>query len=62
MAGNGGDLASSSSLLLISMDKVLPEGMFVGILLVNGEAAVPADPLHVGLVMTVAVTRFVQWM
>jgi hypothetical protein len=34
-AGNGGDLVSLSSLLLISTDKVLPEGTFIGVLLVN---------------------------
>jgi hypothetical protein len=32
VAGNGGDLVSPSSSLLISTNKVLPEGMFVGIL------------------------------
>ena len=48
----------SSSLLLIGTDKVLPEGMFIGILLINGEAAVPANPLHVGLVVVAAVALF----
>jgi hypothetical protein len=57
-AGNGGDLVLLSSSLLISMDKVLPEGVFIGILLVDGEAAVLADPLHVGLVVVVAVALF----
>ena len=58
MAGNGGDLTLPSSSLLIGTDKVLPEGMFIGILLVNGEAAVPANPLHVGLVVVAAVALF----
>jgi hypothetical protein len=58
VAGNGGDLALSSSSLLIGMDKVLPEGVFVGILLVDGEAAVPADSLHVGLVVAAVVALF----
>jgi hypothetical protein len=58
VAGNGGDLVLPSSSFLIGMDKVVPEGMFVGILLVDGEAAVPEDPLHVGLVVAVAVALF----
>jgi hypothetical protein len=58
VAGNGGDLTLPSSSLLIGTDKVLPEGMFIGILLVNGEAAVPANPLHVGLVVVAAVALF----
>ena len=48
----------SSSLLLISTDKALPEGTFIGILLVDGEAGVPADPLCVGLVVVVVVALF----
>ena len=47
VAGNGGNLVLPSSSLLIGMDKVLPEGTFVGILLVDGEAAVSADSLRV---------------
>jgi hypothetical protein len=54
-AGNGGDLVSLSSLLLIGMDKVSPEGMFIGILLVSMIAAVPAMPLCDGLVMAAMV-------
>jgi hypothetical protein len=48
----------SSSLLLIGTDKVLPEGAFVGVLLVDGEATVPADPLLIGLVVAAAVALF----
>ena len=44
MAGNG-DSVALSSMLLGGMDKVLPEVLFVGILLVNKDAAVPANPL-----------------
>jgi hypothetical protein len=40
------------------MDKVPPEGAFVGILLVDGEAAVLADPLRVRLVVVAAVVLF----
>jgi hypothetical protein len=45
MAGNGVSLALSST-LLGGTDKVLPEGAFIGVLLVNEETTVPADPLH----------------
>jgi hypothetical protein len=58
VAENGGDLVLPSSSLLISTDKVLPEGVFIGILLVDGEAAIPADPLCVGLVVATAVALF----
>ena len=44
MAGNG-DSVVPSSMLLGSMDKVLLEVSFIGILLVNKDAAVLIDPL-----------------
>jgi hypothetical protein len=44
MAGNGVSVTLSST-LLGSMDKVLPEVILIGVLLVDVEAAVPADPL-----------------
>jgi hypothetical protein len=56
-AGNGG-LVPLGSLLLIGMDKVLPVVSLVGILLVDEDAAVPADPLCDGLVVVVAVALF----
>jgi hypothetical protein len=43
-AGNGVSVMLSS-ILLGSTDKVLPEVILVGVLLVNMEAAVSADPL-----------------
>jgi hypothetical protein len=58
MAGNGG-LVPLGSLLLIGTDKVLPEVSLVGILLVDDETAVPAVPLHDGLVVVAAVALFV---
>jgi hypothetical protein len=58
MAGNGGDLVSLSSSLLTGMDKVLPEGTFIGILLVGVIAAVSATPLCDGLVMVATVALF----
>jgi hypothetical protein len=57
MAGNDG-LVSPSSMLLGSMDKVLPEVLLIGILLVDNDAAVPADPLHGGLLVSAAVALF----
>jgi hypothetical protein len=57
-AGNGGSLALPKSLFLVGTDKVLSEGTFICVLLVNGEAMVPADPLHVGLVMVAVVALF----
>jgi hypothetical protein len=57
-AGNGHGLASPKSSFLVSTDRVLPEGIFVCVLLVNGEATLPADPLYVGLVMVAVVALF----
>jgi hypothetical protein len=57
MAGNGG-LVPLGSLLLTGTDKVLPEGTFVGVLLVGVVTAVLAAPLHDGLVMAVMVALF----
>jgi hypothetical protein len=48
----------SGSLLLTGMDKVSPEGTFIGILLVSVVATVPAMPLCDGLVMAVTVALF----
>jgi hypothetical protein len=45
MAGNGVSVTLSST-LLGSTDKVLPELIFVGVLLVDEEATVSADPLY----------------
>jgi hypothetical protein len=56
--GNGGNLVSLSSLLLIGIDKVLPEGTFICVLLVSMVAAVPATPLRDGLVMVATVALF----
>jgi hypothetical protein len=44
MAGIGVSVTLSST-LLGSMNKVLPEVILIGVLLVDVEAAVPADPL-----------------
>ena len=44
VAGNSGSVVPSST-LLGGMDKVLPEVLFIGILLADEDAAVPADPL-----------------
>jgi hypothetical protein len=58
VAGNGGNLVLPSSSLLIGMDKVLPEGTFICVLLVSVVAAVPATPLHDVLVMAATVALF----
>jgi hypothetical protein len=57
MAGNGVSLALSST-LLGGTDKVLPEGAFIGVLLVNEETTVPADPLHGWLLVSMLVALF----
>ena len=56
-AGNDG-LVSPSSMLLGSMDKVLPEVLLVGILLVDEDTAVSADPLRGWLLVLVLVALF----
>jgi hypothetical protein len=57
VAGNDGSVALSST-LLGSTDKVLPEVSFIGILLVNENAAVLADPLCGWLLVLSAVALF----
>jgi hypothetical protein len=57
VAGNDG-LVLPSSMLLVSMDKVLPEVLFIGILLVDKDAAVPADPLCGWLLVLATVALF----
>jgi hypothetical protein len=57
MAGNGGLVPLGSS-LLIGTDKVLPEVSLIGILLVDEDAAVPADPLCDGLLVLAVVALF----
>jgi hypothetical protein len=49
---------SLSSTLLGGMDKVLPEVLLIGILLVDEDAAVPADPLCGWLLVLVLVALF----
>ena len=57
MAGNHVSV-TLSSMILGGMDKVLPEVLLVGILLVDEDAAVPADPLCGWLLVLATVALF----